>query len=114
MNATGVLSRSSAGNGITLVAGIYEIHCHILVNPGSNDKRGTCSIEIYDGTNIIDVKSDSGYVRSVSNVQEHAIQSFHKINLTTGKTIQVRIKYDSHQDGITGSTNGGSVIVSKV
>ena len=117
VNNAGFLTRNSAGDGITLKAGTYELNTHLEINASTINKRATITLEIYDGTSVLSERKYVDYIRNF-NVAVQSVDSFHKINLTTDKTVQIRVKAtagernDASTLGMT--TNGGSVVISRV
>lgn len=111
---TGVLTRNSAGNAIDLVAGTYTIDTHIVIDPGNNDKRANFTIQIYEGSNLLDEKTYLAYSRARPALAFESVSSRHIFTLSASRTIQVRIKFADRETGASASTAaGGTVTVKK-
>ena len=111
---TGVLTRNSAGNAIDLAAGTYTLDTHIVIDPGTNDKRANFTIQIYEGSNLLDEKTYLNYSRARAALAFESVTSHHIFTLSASRTIQVRIKFADREAQAEASTAaGGTVIIKK-
>ena len=91
--ATGFLARNTAGNGITLKAGTYQVDCHVVLTPSNVNERSSYTIEIYQGSTKLDETKYIDYVRAFNQLgPPEAIDSTHLITLASDGDIQIRIK----------------------
>ena len=94
-NATGIIARDTAqATQIVLEPGTYEITNHIIVDAtaaATSNPRSNYTVQLYDGTTVLDEKDSIGYVRAIADVDNESFDSHHILTLTAQTSIQVRI-----------------------
>ena len=114
---TGVITRNSAGNAIDLAAGTYSVQTHIVTSvSGNQGRRSNMTVEIYEGTNLLDRKQYLDYNRGQGSFSPQSFSSDHLFTISSAKTIQIRVKRANQESGTQATiatTSGGTVTIKK-
>ena len=116
-NATDIIGRATAGNAITLKAGVYifDIDINVSTSTSGENARSNIDFSIYNGNTLLKTKR-GGYIRSLNAYNEQVASQRFTLNFTSDATIQIRVKLHDNDLGDPTITTqaGGSVTVTRI
>ena len=105
------MSLATGNNGFDLKAGVYQLDAHIVLDPNIPNGVGRITMEIFDGTTVLKTKPAIGYIRANDTGEHEAVSTTFTFNLTTDKTIQLRIKWTNRTIGtLAARVDTGSLV----
>ena len=117
--ATGHIARASSGDAVDVGPGSYEAFIRVSLTTPADNIRSSLELDAYDGTTVLDVDDNVGYVRSLDFLATETVLARLVFTVSAAAKIRFRVKFGTVQGSATDITNvataaGGYIYVNKL